>query len=75
MRPASQRFFMHSCIYLRILIISYLATFLGTNSLSVPMCHKEVNKSINVARYSVHFFLIYVIYVVSVRYSHVYSGR
>jgi len=47
MRPASQRFFIHSCIYLRILIISYLATFLGTNSLSVLMCRKEVNQSIN----------------------------
>jgi len=47
MRPASQRFFIHSCIYLRILIISYLATFLGTNnSLSVLMCRKEVNQSI-----------------------------
>jgi len=34
-RPVSQRFFIHSCIYLRILIISYLATFLGTNSVSV----------------------------------------
>jgi len=28
LRPASQRFFIHSCIYLRILIITYLATFL-----------------------------------------------
>jgi len=46
MRPASQRFFIHSCIYLRILIISYLATFLGTNSLSVLMCRKAVNRSI-----------------------------
>jgi len=45
MRPASQRFFIHSCIYLRILIISYLATFLGTNSLSVLMCRKAVNQS------------------------------
>jgi len=45
MRPASQRFFTHSCIYLRILIISYLATFLGTNSLSVLMCRKAVNQS------------------------------
>jgi len=41
MRPASQRFFIHSCIYLRILIISYLAT----NSLSVLMYHKAVNQS------------------------------
>jgi len=47
MRPASQRFFKHSYIYLRILIISYLATFLGTNSLSVLMCRKAVNQSIN----------------------------
>jgi len=47
MRPASQRFFIHSCIYLHILIISYLATFLGTNSLSVLMCRKAVNQSIN----------------------------
>jgi len=46
MRPASQRFFIHSCFYLRILIISYLATFLGTNSLSVMMCRKAVNQSI-----------------------------
>jgi len=45
MRPASQRFFIHSCIYLRILNISYLATFLGTNSLSVLMCLKAVNQS------------------------------
>jgi len=45
MRPASQRFFIHSCIYLRILIISYLATFLSTNSLSVLMCRKTDNKS------------------------------
>jgi len=43
MRPASQRFFIHSCIYLRILIISYLATFLGSNSLSVLICRKAVN--------------------------------
>jgi len=47
MRPASQRFFIHSCIYLRILIISYLATFLGTNSLSVLMCRNAVNQSID----------------------------
>jgi len=46
MRPASQRFFIHSCINLQILIISYLATFLGTNSLSVQMCRKAVNQSI-----------------------------
>jgi len=47
MRPASQRFFILTCIYLRILIIPYLATFLGTNSLSVLMCRKAVNQSIN----------------------------
>jgi len=29
------------------LIISYLATFLGTDNLSVLMCRKEVNQSIN----------------------------
>jgi len=48
MRLASQRFFVHSCIYLQILIISYLAlaTFLGTNSLSVLKCRKTVNQSI-----------------------------
>jgi len=46
MRPSSQRFFIHSCIYLRILIISFLKTFLGTNSLSVLMCRKAVNQSI-----------------------------
>jgi len=47
MRPASQRFFILSCIYLRILIISYLATFLGTNSHSVLISRKAVNQSIN----------------------------
>jgi len=48
MMPASQRFFLHSCIYLLILIISYLATCqVGTYSLSVLMCHKAVNQSIN----------------------------
>jgi len=47
MGPASQRFFIHRCIYLRILIISCLATFRGTNSLSVLMCRKAVNQSIN----------------------------
>jgi len=46
MRSASQRFFIHSCIYLQIFIISILATFLGTNSLSVLMCRKAVNQSI-----------------------------
>jgi len=49
MRPASQRFFIHSCIYLRILIVSYLATFLGTNSLSMCWCavKQSINQSIN----------------------------
>jgi len=42
MRPASQRFFIHSCIYLRILITSYLATILA---LSVLMCRKPVYQS------------------------------
>jgi len=46
MRPASQRFFIHSCIYLRILIISYLAMFVGTNSHSVLICRKAVSQSI-----------------------------
>jgi len=48
MRPASQRFFIHSCIYLRILIISDLVTFFGTNSLYVLMCRKAVNQSMYV---------------------------
>jgi len=47
MRPASQRLFIYSCIYLRFLIISYLATLLDTNSFSVLMCRKAVNQSIN----------------------------
>jgi len=47
MRPAILRFFKHSCIYLRIQIISYLATFLGTNCLSVLMCRKAVSQSID----------------------------
>jgi len=47
--PAGQRFFIHSCIYLRIFIISYLATFLGTNSLSVLMCRKAINQSFLIA--------------------------
>jgi len=47
MRPTNQRFFIHSYIYLRILIISYLAKFLGTNSLYVLMYRKAVNQSIN----------------------------
>jgi len=46
-RPASHRFFIHSCIFLRILIITYWATFLGTNSLFVLMCRKTINQSIN----------------------------
>jgi len=58
MRPASQRFFIHSFIYLRILIISYLATFLGTNSLSVLMClivvNQYINQSINQSIYLIH---------------------
>jgi len=46
---AGQSTFLHTYIriYLRILIISYLATFLGTNSLPVLMCRKAVNQSIN----------------------------
>jgi len=47
LRPASQHFFIHSCIYLQILIICYLATFLGTNSLSMLMCRKAINQSIS----------------------------
>jgi len=47
MRPASQRFFIHNCIHLRILIISNLVTFLGTNSLSVLNAVKQsINQSI-----------------------------
>jgi len=49
-RPVSvSSYTLHSCIYLRILIISYLATFLGTNtnSLSVLISRKAVNQSIN----------------------------
>jgi len=42
MRPVSQRFLIHCSIYVLILIISYLATFLGTNSLYVLMCRKAV---------------------------------
>jgi len=41
MKPASQRFCIHRCI----LIISYLTTFLGINSLSMLMCRKTVNQS------------------------------
>jgi len=57
MRLASQRFFIHSCVYLRILIISYLATFLGTNSLSVLMYRKAVNQSLN-SHYIIQVLLI-----------------
>jgi len=39
------------CIYLRILIISYLATFLGTNSLYVLMCRRAVNQ-LKILRYA-----------------------
>jgi len=47
MRQAShQRFFIHSCIYLRILVISYLAMFHDTNSPFALMCRKAVNQSI-----------------------------
>jgi len=52
MRSASQRFFIHSCIYVLILIISYSATFLGTNSLSVLMCRKAINQSVNQRSYA-----------------------
>jgi len=58
MRPASQRFFIHSCIYLRILIISYLATLLDTNSLSVLMCRKAVNQSIRLWDKGLCMFLV-----------------
>jgi len=52
---ASQSAFLHTQLYyLRILIISYLATFLGTNSLSVLMCHKAVNQSINPINQSIN---------------------
>jgi len=54
MRSASQRFFIHDCIYLRIVIISYLATCLGTKSLSVLMCRKAVNQSISHERTLMH---------------------
>jgi len=46
MSLCSQCFFICSCIYLWILIMSYFATFIGTNSLSVLMCRKAVNQSI-----------------------------
>jgi len=44
MRPASQRFIIHSCIYLRILIITYVATFLA---LIAFLCWCAVKQSIN----------------------------
>jgi len=44
MWPASQRFFIHSCIYLWILILYYLATFLGTIAF---LCVCAVKQSIN----------------------------
>jgi len=45
---AGQSAFLHTRLYLyTILIISYLATFPGTNSLSVLMWNKTVNQSIN----------------------------
>jgi len=44
---ADQSAFLHTQLYLRILILSYLQRFLhGTNSLSVLMCRKAVNQSI-----------------------------
>jgi len=46
-----QSVFLHTQLYLstinlRILIISYLGTFIGSNSLSVLMCRKAVNQSV-----------------------------
>jgi len=49
------RFFIHNCIHLRILIISNLVTFLGTDSLYVLMCREAVNQSIN---QSINFIII-----------------
>jgi len=43
-RPASKRFIRHSCIYLRILILSYLQRFL---SLIAFLCWCVVKQSIN----------------------------
>jgi len=54
MRPASQRFFIHSCIYLRI-IMFYLATFLG---LSVLICRNAVNQSTIILQL-IHTFILY----------------
>jgi len=72
MRPASQRFF---SIYLRILIISYLATFFGINSLSVLMCRKAVNQSINIRHklYIFYFNILYFIVVTDCLQSHCWS--
>jgi len=47
---ASLQFYIHACIYLQILIISCLATFLGTKSLSVLIIvqsSQSINQSIN----------------------------
>jgi len=44
--------FIHSCIYLRILIISYFATFLCTNNLSA------VKQSINQSEIWLHHFCV-----------------
>jgi len=60
MRPASQRFFIHSCIYLRILIISYLATFLGNAALIAFLCWCAVKQSISQSinqSVVVHYFM------------------
>jgi len=47
MRPTNQHFFIHSCIYLRILIISCsTSTILGSNGLNstdVPLSKKQTN--------------------------------
>jgi len=48
---AGQSAFLHTqLIYLRISIISYLATFLDTNSLSVLMCRAAVNPHCSLLR-------------------------
>jgi len=46
MRPISQRFFIHSCIYLCIFYHILLSNF-SWHCRSVLMCRKEVNQSIN----------------------------
>jgi len=51
----------HSCIYLGILIISYLATFLGTNSLSVLMCRKAVNQSVYLLTFALFFHSLHIV--------------